>query len=209
MYKINIHAHTIFSDGLNTPYHMAMEAKRLGFTALVITDHYYGVDFSEYSASADRYKLLRRACREARDVLPVIAGLEVSCADEEILVFGSAINQEILNTSRPTVEQLQVWKKEHDAAIILCHPCEQSNWDKLRPVLDGFERYNSGQDFFKDREFGALKGLPEWCNSDAHQTEGLARGYNIVDTKITNEADLIKYIKRGKQPKHVLNGDGK
>jgi 3',5'-nucleoside bisphosphate phosphatase len=44
-YKINIHCHTIFSDGLNTPVTLAHEAKRLGFCALVITDHYYGSEF--------------------------------------------------------------------------------------------------------------------------------------------------------------------
>ena len=38
-YKINIHAHTIFSDGYNTPYVMALKAKELGFSALVITSY--------------------------------------------------------------------------------------------------------------------------------------------------------------------------
>jgi hypothetical protein len=35
----------------------------------------------------------------------------------------------------------------------------------------------------------------------------LGRAYNLVDSKIKNEADLIKYIKSGKQPEFYLEGE--
>ena len=210
VYKINIHAHTIFSDGVNTPYVMALEAKRLGFTSLVITDHYFGKGDS-YNLGKRSRVLLRKACAEARDILPVIAGIELAWGNEEILTFGSAFIKEIqikrdagLDISLNEMIDL---KHKNGGAMVLCHPGEHENWVKLHPLLDGFEHFNSGQDWFKSRDFGVLTNLPSWSNSDAHNSGCLERGFNLVDSKITDEAGLIRYIKRGKQPAHVVRGE--
>ena len=116
--------------------------------------------------------------------------------------------------SKITVSTLADLKKIHDCACILCHPGTEDHWKKLLPILDGYEQYNSNQDWFnfgngRSRSRGVLEGLPTWCNSDAHNAIDLATGsYNLVDSNITTECDLIKYIKRRKQPEHVLvNGD--
>ena len=49
-------------------------------------------------------------------------------------------------------------------------------------------------------EYFVLEDLVGWCNSDAHMSEQLERGYNLVGSKIKTEDDLIKYIKSKKQP---------
>lgn len=209
MYRINIHAHTIFSDGANTPYRMALEAKRIGLTSLVVTDHYYGPEYNiGESITRNKMHLLEKACKEAKSILPVIIGLELAFGGEEMLVFGSAVIKEILNCGEQKtafgMETLLQWKKKHDCAFILCHPGEEKNWEKLLPLLDGYEEFNSGDNMFKagdiERSRGCLSGLPGWCNSDAHNAGSLHRGHNIVDTKIETETDLIRYIKRRKQP---------
>lgn len=215
-YKINIHAHTLFSDGANSPLGMAIEAKRLGFTALVITDHYYGATDEWCSVNVQKMRLLRKACDEAKKILPVIVGIELVFGGEEILTFGSAMIQDIMrhrdNGNELMLRDLLKWKRRHDCAFVLCHPGKAENWEVLRPLLDGYEEYNSGSSMFRhkgahglvERDRGALVGLPGWCNSDAHQVSGLARAYNIVNAKIENETDLIKYIKRGAQPEPYL-----
>jgi predicted metal-dependent phosphoesterase TrpH len=216
-YKINIHAHTLFSDGANSPLGMAIEANRLGFTALVITDHYYGDTDQWCSVNVQKMRLLKKACEEAKKILPVIIGVELVFGGEELLTFGSAMIQDIMRHrdagNELTMELFLKWKRRHDSAFVLCHPGKVENWEVLRPLLDGYEEYNSGSSMFRiergqggvtERDRGALVGLPGWCNSDAHQVAGLARAYNIVDAKIENETDLIRYIKRGAQPEPYL-----
>ncbi len=203
-YKINLHAHTFFSDGKNSPYVMAILAERLGFSALVIADHYYSShNHDSLSLNPAKFKLLKRAVVEAKELLPVIVGIELAakCLQEEILCFGSAFIQEIMSHEEElTIEKLVAWKRTHYGACILCHPGNPENHNKLLPLIDGFERYNSGQDWFSGRAFGVLETLPHWSNSDAHEAGSLRRGWNGLDSKITTEVDLIKYIRSGKQP---------
>ena len=209
-YSINLHAHTFFSDGANSPLAMAMEANNLGHSALVITDHYYyGTSDRWTSLNEDRYNLLRVACKEAKNIIPVIIGVELAFGGEEMLTFGSAMIQKIMAHDSIgkdlTVDLILEWKKEYDSVFILCHPGNPENWARLTPILDGYEEYNSGQNWFgDDRDRGALEGLVRWCNSDAHSASGLQRAWNFVDAKIENESELIRYIKRGKQPERYL-----
>jgi len=188
---------------------MAQKAKELGFSALVITDHYYiNSDDSEFSLSEDRFQLLRRACREAKEVLPIIIGIEASFMGQEVLIFGGEAIKRIFKSKSLTPDEMMLLRKETHCAIILCHP--GGDIDPLEPYIDGFEHYNSGQDWFKGRDFGKLKDKQRWCNSDAHGVRCLDRNYNIVTHKIQNESDLIKYIKTGKQPEfYVKNFEDK
>ena len=195
-YRINIHAHSYFSDGANSPYHMALKAKELGFTALVITDHYYGPGYEEYM-HVNKLKFLRKACVEAKEVLPVIIGLEIPIEGNEVLIFGGEVIKRILENGLPTLSELYDYKADTNCAIILCHPAEE--YTSLINVIDGYEHFNGGNNWFTNREPKGLEGKQVWCNSDAHMTKYLDNGYNIVDTKIQYEADLIKYIKKGKQ----------
>ncbi len=167
----------------------------------MITDHYYGKGFPSYlssSVSKESLLVLRKACQEARQILPVIIGLEVPVEGQEVLIFGGAAIKEIIKKGRPTREGLIELRRTTGCAAILCHP--RDDFSELADAVDGFERYNSGVDFFQQgRDLGQLLGKQAWCNSDAHDVESLDIAYNIIDTKITDEADLVGYIKRGKQ----------
>jgi hypothetical protein len=210
-YKINLHAHTIFSDGSNSPYVMAVEAKRLGLSALAITDHYYPSHPKEWcSSGAERHRLTRRACVEAKDILPIIVGMELAFGEEEMLVYGTKLIQEIHRHcdkgNELTIDLLIKLKRRHESAFILCHPGNPEKWEALLPILDGYERYNSGQDMFGEhREVGVLGGLPSWCNSDAHSKEGLSIAYNLTTCKIETEEDIIKYIREGNRPSFYVD----
>lgn len=206
-YKINIHSHTIFSDGLNSPYVMALKAKELGFTALVITDHFYGLDYPEFM-SASKYKLLKKFCDEAKKILPVIIGIEVPFMGQEVLIFGGSAVRLILANGPLNMDEMLTLKRENYCAIVLCHPSTDFNF--AVPAVDAYERINGGSDLFSlkngviDRDLEGLEGKQSWCNSDAHTVDRLDVCYNIVDSKIETEQDLIKYIKRGKQPEYFV-----
>lgn len=207
MYKINLHAHTIFSDGANSPLGMALAAEKLDFSCLVITDHYYGPNrLTEHALNKEKYRLLRRACSEARSILPVIIGMELAIGQEEILIFSTPLIKEILEAdTKLSIGELLVLKEKIYSACILCHPGSPHHWPALLPVIDGYEKYNSGQNWFKDRTAGCLSSLPHWCNSDAHSANEMAEGYNLTKEKITTETDLIQYIKKGIQSETLMS----
>lgn len=206
-YKINIHAHSYFSDGLNSPYKMALEAKQIGFSALVITDHWYNKECS-VSMNRDRHDILKRGLGESKKIIPVIMGLELPVDDgNEILVFGGGAIKAIISegNSSFSFSMLMALKKVEHCSFILCHPRGQVS-EECVELVDGFEAYNSGQNLFEKRGFGALRNLPAWSNSDAHRYQELKEGWNLIDTKVETEAQLIKYIKSGKQPEMIAKG---
>lgn len=209
-FTIDLHTHTVFSDGHNSPYRMALRTKEFGHTALVITDHFYVNSTDAWcSINTNKMQMLRRLAREAKEILPVIIGIELTIGGEEVLVFGTEMVNRIIESTEfgihvdiPTICD---WKKELNSAFILCHPSNHKYWDDLLHILDGYEMYNSGQCCFKfDRDLGCLKGLPGWCNSDSHHVATFRLGHNVVDTKIEDESTLIDYIRSGKQPGHVV-----
>jgi len=201
-YKINIHAHSIFSDGCNTPYVMALKARELGFTALILTDHYYSIQDCHASLNSDRIGLRRLACHEAKAILPIILGFEICYAGQEILLFGGdALKYVDSKNGVLKEEDMLLMRNTMHCAMVLCHP--GNNFEKAAEMCDGYEKINSAQNLFREgRDLSNLKGKPSWCNSDAHRDESLTWCWNEIDSKITNESDLIKYIKSGKQPVH-------
>jgi len=198
-YKINIHAHSFFSDGQNSPYIMAKTAQSLGFSALVLTDHYYNGDFPNVAMSLDKMGSYGRAIEEAEMVLPVIRGMEAPFFGEEVLVFGETAITEIMEKGGiKDYNHLKEIRENHRCAIVLCHP--NSHYEDFIALLDGYERYNSGQDEFSARmeDLEPLVGLQAWYNSDAHGAVMLSLCYNLTEDEITTEEQLIEYIKSGK-----------
>ena len=70
-FKINLHAHTRYSDGGCTIEEHAKAAKELGFCCCCITDHVYS-KASYYSLEKDTFE---KAVREARRVSKKKRGL--------------------------------------------------------------------------------------------------------------------------------------
>lgn len=200
-FKLNIHAHSIFSDGHNSPYTMALTAKELGFSALVLTDHLYGNDPSyDYCSINNRtYNVRKIHCQEAsEEVLPVIEGIEIPIGGEEVLLFGVDAIKTVVSAGKMTVDDLIWLRGNTECAVILCHP--HINYEPLIPYIDGYELYNSCQHQFRGREIAdGLKSLQRWSNSDAHNKNRLDWSYNILDIPIIDEHGLIEYIKSGKQ----------
>jgi len=214
-YKINIHAHSIYSDGVNSPRKMAETAKELGFSALVLTDHWYKNQEPHVSITPDKLYPYLRAIREAQEILPVIRGMEVGYMGEEVLVFGEkAINKVIKDNGIINLTAMNYLRKYLGAAIILCHPhISWPTWlHDIDRHIDGYERHNSRQDYFKyngkiDADLSKIEHLQAWHNSDAHNYEALQFTYNITQNKITTEEELIAYIKSGKVNKYHVDGE--
>lgn len=207
-HKINIHAHSVFSDGSNSPYVMALEAKRLGFSALVLTDHLYGngKDQSYCSISDWTYPIRAQCCREASSILPIIEGIEIPVGGEEVLLFGKTAIAFALRKGCLSRDDLKSLRANEDCAIVLCHP--HLSYEKLIDYVDAYELYNSGGRMFKFREINPMLLEKQcWSNSDAHHTDNIKRAWNTTKTKIETEEQLIAYIHSGEQPNMFAIGE--
>ncbi len=200
-FKINLHCHTHFSDGCNSPFVMAQQAKELGFCCFVMTDHFYtGTDYEADSMRWYKWNMLQCAKREiSKLIMPVIVGLEVGYESQEVLVFGTELIKDILRNEKFTFDMAARHLEYRTAGFVLCHP--GANYDKALKICQGYEHFNSGNDYFKTRSPSLLANTKTtWSNSDAHSAEHLARGYNLVNEKITTEKQLIRYLHSGDQP---------
>ena len=95
-------------------------------------------------------------------------------------------------------------RESFDCAMVLNHPALRENFEEsgMHDFLDGFERWNSGRDYFSFRPIPeSLKHLPFYSNSDAHSPKSLAKGYNLVSEYIRSETDLIKFLQSHEPPK--------
>ena len=204
-YKINIHSHTFFSDGNNSPLAMALEAKELDFTALVITDHY---NLKRRLSRNDR--VYQRAIMEAQEILPVIVGFEVGTTDGEVLLFGGEaikrLNEVPIGTTVMDAQGLFTHIKETLYAAVLPHP--GTNITPFLPYVQGYEVINGGHLWYKQEHHSKLLGRQEWANSDAHRKFDLVTAWTYTQCKITTEAQLVKYIRNNYPTKlHSMGED--
>ena len=80
MYKINLHAHSIYSDGDSTLSELVNMAESLGHTALVVTDHDWYLD--SFEKGHNKIESLKDA------PIPIILGQEISTPFGDCLLFG-------------------------------------------------------------------------------------------------------------------------
>jgi len=213
MFKINLHAHTDYSDGKHSLEAMVKGCKNLGYSACVITDHVLCTNIKGGTLTLKSFEqqVLEARAISAKLDYPVIIGIELGLYHEEVLIFGTTAIAKIMKlrdiklretgSGRPTLDELMEIKSQSDFAMILCHPMlnfelAPTGWyEKLAPMLDGYEQYNNSENRFCFREVpDFLKGKKQTSGADAHYVENLSCGWNTVDENITTEEHLIKYL---------------
>lgn len=204
-YKLNLHAHTKYSDGQNTILEMAEMYKELGHTCAVISDHCYGWSaIVHYSMTREKFLKAIVDAKEAEQKLgfPVIIGMEYNffrC--EEVLCFGREFLMRLYDGVSSVEEFIQL-RCQYPSACVLCHPCLKSGDNGFiaqrgHLCIDGFEHYNHGQNMFLPEWRsvpGEFEDLTAFSNSDAHGADRLSFAHNLVDSPIKNESDLISYV---------------
>ncbi len=180
-YKINLHAHSQYSDGAADLEEFAIACKKLEFTAAVVTDHVYHVDMFP-GLTLEKYLAEKKEAAVVSKKLdyPIIIGVEIALDEEEVLIFSDKAITDLLKrrkkrqqnytlTDEPKkkrgiieISDIKEVKNKYNCAVILCHPVLQKMDEageldfvakKGLEILDGYERYSSNLDrFYKDRK---------------------------------------------------------
>lgn len=208
MPRLNLHAHTTYSDGANSLRDMAVLAKGSDFVAFISSDHDYLMDAEKYE----------RQLAEARWVswevgFPVICGLELSLWHEEAVLIGeeackawlafrdsftySVLPNKIKNITR---EEILAIIGAFEYGLCLVHPARRGP-KELYSIFHCYEIMNSGR-VWPPHAITELENLlPEARQVkgiDAHCKDDLVDEYYKCDEVIVgvwDETSIIQWMK--------------
>ncbi len=208
MKKINLHAHSRWSDGSGTIEEMTNEYERLGFVASIITDHDYMIE--EKPALDEQRKEIRHLNASGKFSIPIIQGCEITLEHgEEAILFGElAIDHWFSIKTDQTYEPRMFDDFNH--AIIWAHPRASYEDALLEDIkflssFHGFEIENAWNPVFmgdNDKNDSDRLNLIKnhiryepYRNSDAHFVSMIEKSYNKINSAIKDENALIDWIR--------------
>ena len=184
--KLDLHVHTIYSDGVDTPETAVARAKAVGLNGIAITDH-------------DSIKGWERALRAGKSLgVNVVPGKEIVIYEKNGQVFGEVLalflQEDIRKRFGPSdLRDLFDRIRDQDALAVIPHPfgdtiriqkvTEAAEKKKLK--VDAIEVLNgrcpaefNGKSF----EYAIKKKLSQTAGSDAHRSEEIGHCYTFVET---------------------------
>jgi len=185
--KMDLHVHTVYSDGHGTVDEVLETAKLKGLDGLAITDHYTLEGY--YRARAYDSGLL------------VIPGFEFDTDSGHMLILGL----ERLPPYYFSYEEIVDWVRRLGGLTVLAHPAagkiRLDTWIRYRPdaveVLNA--SYPSSYYFLKKGLAVARKlGLPEVGGSDAHYPQIVGDAYTTVDVDNPSIDHIVEAIRAGR-----------
>ncbi len=214
--KLNLHAHTKYSDGANTMWHMADMAKKLGHVAFVATDH-------DYMMTPEKYEdAVRDAAQITAGGFLCVAALEISIVYDEAALIGTEACRAWLKAMTKAPQEGYFASREnyyqerreyqlavlhdivrvHRCALILVHP-GGAPIPALFQVLDAYEIMNSGTRWDKSEIDVLAKLMPsarQVIGMDAHSSAWMRHetmsACNDVDFLAKTEEDIIRWVKQ-------------
>jgi len=203
--KIDLHAHTIFSDGVDTPERMVARAKAVGLDGIAITDHDSVAGWKRGVDAGNRLGI------------NVITGKEmrIRVGDKEVgEILALFIDEDITLNQRSDLGEIMDRIKKQDGIAAIPHPFDwwrktsllerifedNLNVDAIE-VINGRNRMESN---IKSIEFADKNGLSHIAGSDSHRAEDLGEVYTFCDTN-----DIEAFRKMIKKRKSIAIGSTK
>jgi hypothetical protein len=188
--KLMIHAHTTYSaDGELAPAQLAGVARRRGFDAVLVSDHFE-------SLKEETFRRLVAECRQITDCL-MVPGYERSFRGFHVLALG--VDRWF------TDRDIQEWCDNVRSAGGITAVAHPSRYDHIIPqdileAVDAVEVWNSK--FFYDGEFAPnprayrLLGNRRYplCSQDLHGTRHASPVGVKLDRKCTSGAEIISCL---------------
>lgn len=226
MQYANIHTHTTFSDGKNTPEEMIRKAVELGFSAIGISDHSETAFDSAYCMASSAYAEYRRtvcALKEAyADQIDVLCGIErdsyspAPCEGFDYVI--GSVHYILYNGEHLPVDfslekqldpieryfggdKLEYARRYYD---ILAENAVRGGFEVLGhfDLLNKFGLYSDSTETYREIALKALDTALENIPYIEMNTGAISRGYKAVYP----DDFFLKYICQ-KGGKIVLNGD--
>lgn len=215
-YKIELHSHSAESSrcGSIEAAEVVKKYKEAGYSALVLTDHYYARFFDKISEltwdkQLEKYlKGYNTAQKTAKNTnFKVFLGIEIKFEDDpnEYLVYG--LDEEFLlnhpNLHHLTLEKFKklILAQKQKTLIFQAHPYRSGMAPVANEFLDGLEVYNGNprHDSQNEKAFNYAKehNLKMISGSDFHEYEDLARGGIAAADMPAKMGALISLLKSG------------
>ncbi|MFW5979513.1 MAG: PHP domain-containing protein [Halanaerobium sp.] len=214
--KIELHAHSAESSrcGSVKAEEVVQNYFDAGYSALVLTDHYYARFFDKISnlnweKQLEKYLKGYKAARKAAQNLDfkVFLGIEIKFNDDpnEYLVYG--ISKDFL-LKHPNLHQLTLVEfktlcidQDQEILIFQAHPFRSGMSPAASELLDGLEVYNGNprHDSQNDKALSYARehNLKMISGSDFHEYEDLGRGGIAVSDVPSEVGNLISLLKSG------------
>jgi len=190
--KADLHMHSTFSDGRNSPEEILLKALSKGLTAISITDH---------DTFAGSLRARKVALTEGLDIV-VLVGAEIRTNQGDILVY--CVDEPLARVPLDALE-LADYAHEQGCIVVPAHPFDVRRKGIGELVYegrwDGIEVFNAMSDPISNRrasEAARQLGLPGLANSDAHVADAIASAYNIIVAEDEGPDHIIKAIRSGK-----------
>ncbi len=183
----DLHTHSTFSDGSDTPAELLAIAAEAGIRALAITDH------DTFAGSKVAYKIIQ----EQKLNLILIPGAEVTTSEGHLLVLGA---RELPPRGRSPEETTEM-AHEQGGITIVPHPYHPFRHAIGRiPDCDAVEVYNSKHLFgianARARRGAHKRHLPMVAGSDSHFAATV--GLGVTDIEAADAEEAVEAIRAGR-----------
>lgn len=185
MVKIDLHIHTNYSDGTDSPEELIRQAEKIGLDGLGITDH-------------DTFGGLHKALEIETDLI-IVPGIEISTSKGHILAYGVTDGEfEMGLTPKETVDIIH----RNGGIAVAAHPFDYVRYgikDEIFKInIDAVEVINACITFkhFNKMAFeAALKlDLPMTAGSDGHSLEEIGKAWTDFLVEPETWQDVISMI---------------
>ena len=190
--KADMHMHSTFSDGKNSPSEIIAKALEKELSVISITDH------DTFKGSLKALDIVRSGKLD----LVLVIGAEIRSKQGDILVY---CPEEPLDRIPPDALELADYAHEHGCLVVPAHPFDvrrkgigdlvyEGKWDAL-------EVFNSMSDPMSNRraaEAAKQLGLPGIANSDAHVADAVGSAYSVILVDEIDSESVLKAIREGR-----------
>ncbi len=202
---LDLHIHTIYSDGISTPREIIEEAFKRGIKVIAITDH-------------DTLKGVRKALEySSRYDIVVVPGLEIDVKYCHVLALCIDMNSDIGSLKKSLrycktidcVYRVIEWIHAHNGIAVLAHPYGKAlflpypilRYRDIVTLFDGIEAIN-GRVFpssnLKALRLAEILGMPYTVGSDAHRACEVGFVKALCRDCCSSIEDVIKCIRHHK-----------
>ena len=216
LYETHVHTSNVSACAVSTGAEQARAYKAMGYTGIIITDHFFTGNIRYTSASnwGKKIEFFASGYNEARKIgekigLDVFFGWEYTIYGSDFLTYGLdaeflLANPKLAGTVR--VEEYSRLVRKHGGYLAQAHPFREAFWIQYQKAvnhtfIDGIEVFNSNMtDACNGKAFKFAKKhtLPMQAGSDSHEA-GLYGGLSGIklNKKAKNIHDIISAIKSG------------